>query len=189
MMSIRHTWYTSDYVLLGQHFGTADYKNKGYPFGIALSYSRSVGHRNHLGATLSYERQTGGWNKEYMGYSYKYGMSAMNYPIGNFTRNSLTFAAEYTHAYVAGKHVRLYTTVGMGITAYKVALEYDKEYYYSNYPFRANELGDIRRQKRDAHFNAYYSPIGILVGGKVSWFAEVGFGYKGLFNSGVSYIF
>lgn len=189
IVSVRHTWYTSDYYLLGQHFGTTDYRNKGYPLGIALSYGRLITSRNYLGATLSFERQTGEWNNEHLTYTYKYGMVPMNHPVGNFTRNSLTFAFEYTHAYTAGKHVRLYTTVGMGITAYKVALEYDREYYYRNYPYRANELGNIHHQKRDAHFNAYYSPIGISVGGNVSWFAEVGFGYKGLMNTGFSYIF
>jgi len=189
LISIRHTWYTSDYYLLGQHFGTADYKNKGYPLGIALSYGLSVGPRNYLGANLSFERQTGRWNNEYMGYSYKYGITAMSYPVGNFTRNSLTLAAEYTHAYIAGKHLRLYTTIGMGITVYKVDLVYDNDYYTGYNANKPGESASKARQKRDGHFNAYYAPFGISVGGNISWFAEVGFGYKGLMNTGVSYVF
>ena len=38
-------------------------------------------------------------------------------------------------------------------------------------------------------YAGYYSPFGLRFGGNVGGFIEVGIGYKGVFNGGVSYVF
>ena len=36
------------------------------------------------------------------------------------------------------------------------------------------------------HPNFYLSPLGFSIGGAVRWFGEIGIGYKGVFNTGLS---
>jgi len=188
-VSASHTFFTSDYLLLGQHFGSMDYKNKGYPLGIAASYNRALDSRNHIGFAACYERQTGVWQPPLLTYTYKYGNTYMSYPVGHFLRESFTLATEYTHSYVSHRYFRLYTVAGLAATFVDIAQRYDSAYYNRNFLNGTNKLGAMQTHRRNSHFNGYYSPIGLSVGGDLIWFIEVGFGFKGIMNSGVAYKF
>lgn len=86
-----------------------------------------------------------------------------------------TIAPEVTVKYMDTKNeyrtrVRLYGSVGYGISA-------------------VNDLHVGKGQADESGgkpWGAHFSPIGVRIGRQFAGFAELGFGYKGLFNAGVA---
>ncbi len=82
--------------------------------------------------------------------------------------HSFGFGAEYH--FLNKKIVQLYSGLSLGCT------------FQNNY-------SDFYKSENDLDFNFHLNAIGVRVGKKIAGTAELGFGYKGLINLGVSYQF
>ena len=96
-------------------------------------------------------------------------------PIGTTKKVNLTIAAECKYKYLDKKIITLYGYLGVG---YSILLS--RNYFTTVDP--GLPFGD----KIQNHFNMHITPIGMRLGKKVSGFLEIGLGYKGLLNAGVS---
>ncbi len=92
----------------------------------------------------------------------------------------LTFAPEFTYAYYDNKdariRVKMYGGASVGLAVFD-----DFRTYNSYYSYHHDESG--------AKFTGHITPFGIRIGRKLGGFLELGLGYKGLFNGGLSYRF
>lgn len=92
----------------------------------------------------------------------------------------LTFAPEATYTYYDNKdariRVKMYGAASVGLTVFD-----DFIIYRDIYSHHLDESG--------AKLTGHVSPFGIRIGRKLGGFMEVGLGYKGLFNFGMSYRF
>lgn len=150
------------------------YSNDHYSGSIFATYRYHITEGMSLGLTMAYEYEQGTWNKGL----YLFGPG--NSYEGRFHRSALTVAPELTFTYCdyADGLVRLYGAVGMGYTFRNEKVTYGNANAEYNTPYAA-----------PIHFNAYGSPLGIRFGRELSGFFELGLGYKGLFNYGLTYRF
>lgn len=95
--------------------------------------------------------------------------------IGTTKKVNLTIAAECKYKYLDRKIITLYGYIGIG---YSILLA--RNYYTTIDP--GLPFGD----KIQNHFNMHITPIGMRLGKKLGGFLEIGLGYKGLLNAGVS---
>jgi len=93
-------------------------------------------------------------------------------------RHYLTFAVEPKFNYVAKPAFQLYGYLGLGATI----INFGSVKTFTN--------GDQPKANSSIpHFNAHFTPIGMRFGKDIGGFLEFGYGYKGIFNAGVSYCF
>ena len=83
----------------------------------------------------------------------------------NYSRIQPTIAMEYVFNYVYRPIWQLYTSLGLGTTITKI---------------HQSKLSN------SIDFNMHFSPLGLRVGKDVGGFIELGFGYKGFLNAGIS---
>lgn len=91
--------------------------------------------------------------------------------IGVVNRTAIAIAPECRVNYKTRTWIRYYGTVGFGHT-------FVSEVYKGTYSTETDRSG---------YFAFHLSPIGFRAGRRLCGFAELGFGYKGLLNVGVSY--
>ena len=90
-----------------------------------------------------------------------------------------TIAAELYYVYLFRKYLELYTFFGIGPGFASTTT-------ITN-PTSVN-AGNTTVQAHDA-LRAQYTPIGIRAGGRLGLFGELGLGYKGVLNAGISFKF
>jgi len=147
-----------------------------------------VSKRVALGVAFAYENESGVWQTNENLYGGAFGWEAI--PLGTFKRQAFTFAPELYVSYMEKDITRLYWTVGAGITYRNEVDRYSDSYYEAQYKNGVNSLGNnMEANNNRTHVNIYCAPIGISVGKAVRWFAEIGVGYKGILNTGLSYKF
>jgi len=95
----------------------------------------------------------------------------------NFKRQFYTLAVELDYRYVNKELVKLYSGIGLGYTVINESFSGDTTNFRL---IDSNEPG---------YFNLHVNAIGVRVGKALAGFAEIGFGYKGLLNFGISYQF
>ena len=96
--------------------------------------------------------------------------------VGEYQRADITIAPELTYNYLNDEWIRLYGSVGIGIT-FNSEKNTDKSTATNNY------------NTNDTHLNANLTALGLSAGKALRGNLELGFGYKGLINLGISYIF
>lgn len=94
--------------------------------------------------------------------------------LSQFSRDYKTVAIDVLCNYANKEWVRVYTYLEPGVSFKKIT---------NTYPRSSTE------HSNETIFNMYYMPIGISVGKRVSGFAELGFGFKGIVNAGLSFRF
>lgn len=174
---IGHGFLPSEQMFMNNH----RYNTNQYSGAVAATYRYHVNDVISLGLAFAYEYEQGTYNDYNYNYyypnNYYYPIAYNNY--GTFTRSSFTIAPEITFNYgdFANGHIRLYSVIGMGYTFRDEVItdQYGAEY---TSPY-------VRR----VHFNAYGCPLGVRAGGRLSGFFELGMGYKGVLNYGVTYRF
>ncbi|MFP4488176.1 MAG: hypothetical protein ACLFN1_02630 [Bacteroidales bacterium] len=92
--------------------------------------------------------------------------------LGSFNRRALTLAPEVSLSYVNRKSFRMYGMIGAGYT-------FGREK-------STNDLGEDNYTSSYNHINFQLSPLGLRLGKQIGAFAEIGFGYKGILNIGIS---
>lgn len=128
-----------------------------------LGYKLHITPRQSLGLNYVYERQQ--HHTEHSG-------DPMDKTITHATNEYHTLMADMTQYWKKGKWVNLYSTLGLGACFFSKT--------YPKYP-----------ERYEQHIRLAYqiTPLGIRVGKALSGFAEIGYGYKGVFCGGLSYRF
>ena len=163
------------------------YKDKSV-FGICFAdYKYFVNRRVTIGLFAGIESEKGDWL-----YDDIHGNKPDNWSeskIGTFSRIAYTIAPEVSLTYRNEKSVRIYSTLGMGVTMKMETDHYIPIYSYYNqgYTYGPGYNGSPTKSNDIAKFNAYYSPFGISFGKTFRGFMELGIGYKGIFNGGLAY--
>jgi len=138
---------------------------------LFLTYRYYLSNRFAIGITIGTQQfTTASYDPYYTGVS--------NLPYKTDAYNYTTVTAEFLYNYLNRHWVRLYTYIGVGCSFYKKNIW---EYSGPNNAPWTNTSGN------QAAFNMQYVPIAISVGGRLSGFAELGIGYKGFLNAGISY--
>ncbi|MCW3120547.1 MAG: hypothetical protein JWQ38_39 [Flavipsychrobacter sp.] len=96
-----------------------------------------------------------------------------------YTKQAMTIAPELYYVYLYRKYFEAYTLLGAGVASSRVTTTTNATIYTPASTATTSE----------SRIKMQYTPIGIRVGGHLSAFAELGFGYKGVFNAGVSFRF
>lgn len=104
--------------------------------------------------------------------------------VGTYKENALTIAAEIQLVYLTTKTVHLYSGIGIGYVTEMYRIKYYSGFYVANAP--PDEHYPQSQNENSVTFQL--TAFGIRVGHRVGAFAELGFGYKGLINGGLSYI-
>ncbi len=95
---------------------------------------------------------------------------------GTYQEQINTVAMEFYYIYFFRKYMEVYTIVGFGPGFYTTTT--------STFASASQPASSVV-EKHDA-VRLQYTPIGIRVGGRIGAFAELGVGYKGLVNAGLS---
>ncbi len=145
-------------------FSFGDYEKDDYNYSGALflTYKNAASYRMHVGATIGIDNVTGDLLQDGIKY-------------GDFRTNHTTFAAESDIRWVKRDAFQMYSGIGLG------------------YTFTA-EKGEISGTgetdiNRSGHVAFQINPLGMRIGKRLGAFAEIGFGYKGIANFGLSYQF
>jgi len=169
----------SPQVFSGSLFSPTAYENKsvtGAPF-ITYRYygSRVVS----IGVTVVYEHEDGAWR--HVNHSRAAVVIDAN---GTFSRTSITVAPEVTLSYYTSRNdiFRLYAVTSLGYMHRDQAATTT----YSNNSSASFPSYDIPPHPWANRPALYIAPFGIRIGGKVAVFAEMGIGYRGLFNGGLT---
>ncbi len=99
--------------------------------------------------------------------------------ISQSKQSATTVACEVYYIYVFRKYFEAYTLAGFGSSFTSTETVTNATATASATTVNTSTAG----------VKAQYTPIGVRVGGKLGAFAELGIGYKGVFNFGVSYKF
>jgi len=173
---------------------TRTYELGQYTGALFATYRFHKNKKISFGITAAYENESGIWNHVVL-----VGNSTKNHPyqreyqctfLGHYKKQYFTLSPEMTVTYKDFNHglIRIYGTLGIGIS-YRDEIDiYDNDYYNSKYSNGVNSLGNYL-VLTDSHFqfNMYLSPIGIHVGRRLGFYLENGLGYKGLINFGATY--
>jgi hypothetical protein len=107
---------------------------------------------------------------------------------GSFKRNVFTIAPEIMVEYTKkSAPITIYGYAGYGYSYINEVDRYSLEYYNSYYRDGVNSLGDKIEVAQNRHqYNFHVCPIGANFGKRIKYFAELGYGYKGILNIGVT---
>lgn len=140
----------------------AKIENQKY-YGVSfVNYSYAIKDNFSVGGEFAYERIT----KD---------ITLSNALEGRQTDNSLTLAAIGKYSYISNPKFRLYSGIGLGYTL--VQGKYNPE------------KGSSSKVSKDSdgHFGFQITGLGFRFGNTIALNAELGFGYKGVFNIGINY--
>ncbi len=178
---------SSDYLFDGYTIGRGKlYTNRNYSGTFFFNFKYFVVERFAINITVAYENESGLLLRKYN--EDRFGFSTER--IGIFRRQAFTVSPEIAFYYYKKGLVWIYGTFGMGLTYRNEIDRYDQNFYNQNYWNGTNKLAnEIEVDNSKVQGNAYLSPIGLSVGRRVRWYAEIGLGYKGVANSGISFKF
>ena len=160
------------------------YTNKFVSGAWFLNYKGYISPEVTIGFTASFEQEKGDWGvpKE---------ESEDKYPLGIFNRTAFTVAPEISIKYREDNGARIYATFGIGLTTEKEKDIFQAAYYsnaYNYYSYAGTLTGtETTIPNNRVHLNGYFSPFGIRFGNKLGGYFELGIGYKGIINGGISY--
>ena len=161
--SIQFLDLASDLTITGATAGNLAYDNKKFSNTLYGSYKHALNDNIMLGATFAYERIEDD------------AKSGKNI-IGKRDSKNYTAAVEADYYYMSDTFIRMYSGLGLG-------------YSFNNQKFRSSDPDYKNQDDNLSHFNFHVNAFGIRVGNALGVFAEVGFGYKGIVNAGLSYQF
>jgi outer membrane protein W len=95
-----------------------------------------------------------------------------------YTENFATIALEFCYVYHFRKHVEVYTFAGFG-----------PSFISTETTFSTGLNAGTTLTSKENKIKAQYTPIGICIGNRLAGFVELGLGYKGVLNAGISYKF
>jgi hypothetical protein len=151
-----------------------------------LNYKGYISPEVTVGFTASFEQEKGDWGVPM-------DESSDKYPLGVFNRVAYTLAPEVSVKYREDNGARIYATFGIGLTTEKEKDIFQAAYYanaISHYNYTGTLTGtETTIANNRVHLNGYFSPFGFRFGNKLGGYFELGIGYKGIINGGISYRF
>jgi hypothetical protein len=99
--------------------------------------------------------------------------------VNAYSLTNLTFAAELTTVFLNSPYLQLYVLFGLGGS--------DAYLNNSTYPLNTVYQTGYSEPATGPRFNFQLDPIALRVGGKLSFFMELGIGYKGIVNTGLTF--
>ncbi|PXW18318.1 outer membrane protein with beta-barrel domain [Chryseobacterium sp. CBTAP 102] len=135
-----------------------DEKHSGALF---IGYNYAIKDNWTIGTDLVYERYTAS-------------VKDQNHIIASQKNDIYTLAVNSTYSYISKPKFRMYSGVGLGYT-------------FSNEKLSPNQSDVQSMYSKNSSFNFQVIGAGVRIGGKLAGFAELGFGYKGIINLGISY--
>ncbi len=189
-ISLSYAYRTPDYLMDGYKPGrptTFDYTNKGNPGALCISYQYNFEKRTYIGLTTTIEQQHGDWLDNEIPYGNVFNLQTSI--KGAFIRTCVTLGANITYDYISRGIFREYLVFGLGVTKEFETDQYNPDFYELGYQNGVNYYGPMRSTKNRTHITGYFSPFGISVGRKLNYFLELGFGYRGVINTGITYGF
>lgn len=151
---------------------------------FSLSYNYFFSSRSYIGLGAGFENATGDWQTA------KNTGNNMRYTqLGSFRRNvwSLVPAIGTIYSKSPSAERLIYGYLGIGLTYINEVDAYTVDYYYTQYNNGINPIGsELEKTNNRSKWTAQFCPIGVRVGGQLALFAELGFGYKGFFNGGLT---
>lgn len=136
---------------------------------IFLTYRYFLKNKLALGFTVG--------NQNIQGYMNSSGGSNPGTFVSNYSMRNTTVACEFVFEYINRRLFRFYMLAGIGASFYNYS-GYSNP--YDLYVSGMNSVSGVR-------LNCQYDPLGFQIGGRFSYFMELGLGYKGLFNNGFTY--
>lgn len=134
-------------------------KNEQYNGIINAGYRYLILNRFLVGGTISYEKS-------------KADAYVLGSKVGTQHNTYMTLAAEANYQYVSTRVFQMYSGFGIGFTQARANLQ------------RTDNNPDTN--SRHNHINFQFTLAGFRVGNTLGAFGELGFGYKGVVNGGVS---
>ena len=172
----------------GVHGGEDGYSSRpvtNYSGTVSFAYRYILSRRYSIGFAIAYENENG--NMQVFVNSSNNGAITAN--SGIFKRNVFTIAPEIMIHYPREKNsiISAYGYLGIGISYLNELDTYSPAYYITHYNNGVNSLGNSREiLYNHTEISLQICPIGISVGGRIRGFVELGFGYKGIINSGLA---
>lgn len=127
-----------------------------------ISYAYTPEEKWHFGGTLSYS-------------STNFDVNYNQEKIGKQVNTYYTLAAETGYSYLKKEKLDLYALLGAGAT------------FGTSKKQTQNSSFAIDDYYHDTFFNFQVTPIGVRYGKQWGGFAELGFGYRGIFSFGIFY--
>lgn len=143
--------------------GTVKYTDEKSSNAIHIGYKYALIDKLMVGATVTYEKNSKTVN-------------ANDAKIGSETANIYTFAIEGNYRYVSKESFQMYSGLGLGYTN-------------SAQKFDSIDTNASNRNESTGNFNFQVTALGFRFGKKIGFFTELGLGYKGILNAGISYQF
>jgi hypothetical protein len=143
-------------------FGNYQKEDYNYSGALFLTYKNAVTYKTHIGATIGIDNVTGD-------------LTNNNIKYGDFRTNHTTMAIEGDIRWVKKNAFQLYSGIGLGYT-------------FTSETGEISATGDTDTNK-SGHVAFQINPLGMRMGKRLGAFAEIGFGYKGIANFGLSYQF
>jgi hypothetical protein len=139
------------------NYRTSEQRGSG---GIFLAYSQFLNTRFRLGGTVGYEQ-------------IRQEVEVQGIDRGTVSRRFVTLAAEIAYHYLLRDKFSLYSRLGLGYT-------FGKEVF--------NQTQNMPTYDSGLNFpNAHLSLLGFRIGNRWAFFSEVGLGYRGIFQAGLSF--
>lgn len=143
--------------------GNVTYDREKSSGAIHLGYKYSIGNKFTLGAVFVYEQV----NND---------VKSGNDLLGKNVNRFYTLALESDFRYISKEKFQMYSGLGLGYT-------------FGNQDFEASAATEQDADYQVHLINFQITGIGVRVGKSFGGFAELGFGYKGIINLGISYQF
>lgn len=144
-------------------FGNYDKTNTDYTGGWFLDYKFAPTRNLLLGVGVGIDGASGDLEDDDVVY-------------GSYTSSYTTVALGFDYRYLNQEWVQLYSGLGTGIT-------------FSSDKGTIFDTGVTEKSGNTPYFNFQLNLLGVRVGKSLAGFAELGFGYKGMINAGISYSF
>ena len=125
-----------------------------------IAYRKDLGSQMSAGISVGYEQYKGDY----------YDWAGGN-KLGSFAKQSLVVAGELRYGYLSHGKCHLYGLAGAGFAAVSL---------------RENTTFSSNHSQTSRHFTYHIAPLALAYGGKVRPFAELGYGYKGIVNAGLT---
>jgi hypothetical protein len=154
------------------------------PFGvISATYALSLSPGLSVGCTASFKDDFGKFS--FLRWSNSKNFTEI--PVGRYKRRVFTAATEITVNYTRRDNRNiLYGGLGVGLSYQNELIIYDEEYHNSQYNGGNNWLGnDLQTVSNLFQANFNVTAIGFKIARRLGFFAELGYGYKGMLNFGV----
>tara|TARA_B110000967_G_C18694426_1_gene464690 strand:+ start:139 stop:762 length:624 start_codon:yes stop_codon:yes gene_type:complete len=136
--------------------------------GYTIHYSYAVKDRWMLGASLAYQTV----NRK---------LFLDNKESGKSSSAVYSFGVETNYRYISNPIFQMYSGLGAGYAFGKSSFTLED----TNLEFKDKNKTDYKIN----YFTFHVTALGFRVGKKLEAFAEIGFGYKGILNGGISYQF